>query len=104
VVPELQKGKKLQAACVLKFCPIVSVLGCGGGTLHRISASRDLHFSHEQLVDVLLFHQMPLAREQYQHHDNPYHRMFGDMDFNVDISGSFGGAYARGEFFKFGGM
>lgn len=67
------------------------------------SGHEDCHFSHQQLVDVLEFHQTPRACAQFERHDNPMHRMFGGMPFKADLSGStMGGTFTGGDFFSFG--
>lgn len=103
-VPELRNGKKLRGACVLVYSPLISGLihnGMHCGTFR--SGEKDLRFSHQQLLEVLKFHQTPDAREQYKRHDNAMHRMFGGTPFTQDLSGyNIGGTFAAGSFFPFG--
>jgi hypothetical protein len=104
-VPELVNGKKLRGACILVYSPLISGLVHNGISLGEYrSGEKDLRFSHQQLLEVLKFHQTLDARAQYKRHDNAMHRLFGGTPFQgEDRSGySIGGTFATGNFYPFG--
>lgn len=79
----------LRGVCVLVYSPMKSTItnfgtaaiGMGDqpGVSELTSGNASRKFSLEQLRAVLEFHQTSAAKAQYDAHDNPMHRMFGDM-------------------------
>ena len=72
-----------RGVCVLIYCPMISELGSGYTSMgfpSKVSTGpKDAKFSLQQLRQVLHFHTTSRATAMYRRHDNPQHRLFGDL-------------------------
>ena len=83
---EIKSESTIRGACVLVYSPTKTTFtsfGGGGGFppdgTQVTSGNANRQFSLQQLLNVLKFHMTNDARRQYNAHDNPMHRMYGDM-------------------------
>mmetsp|Transcript_30138 Transcript_30138/g.32463 ORF Transcript_30138/g.32463 Transcript_30138/m.32463 type:complete len:465 (-) Transcript_30138:86-1480(-) len=87
------KRNTIRGVCILLYSPTKSTIfssGFGapgmpgggpgpGGSDPFLSGNPDRSFSLEQIRDVLHFQRTPQGRRQYRNHDDPKHRVFGDI-------------------------
>ena len=87
------KRNTIRGVCILLYSPTKSTIfssGFGapgmpgggpgpGGSDSTMSGNPDRSFSLEQIRHVLHFQRTPQGRRQYRNHDDPKHRVFGDM-------------------------
>ena len=79
------QNKTPRGPCVLVYSPMSSTTFYGGKGMpttqvaSTTSGNTNRRFSLEQLMGTLLFQESEEGRAQYRAHDNPMHRMFGDL-------------------------
>jgi hypothetical protein len=80
-VPKLRRGQHdIRGACILVYSPMKTTFG--GSHIPRtqtVEANEDRLFTHQELYNIIEFHQTNSARKQYKGHDNLVHRTLDGM-------------------------
>jgi hypothetical protein len=80
-VPKLRRRQhEIRGVCILVYSPMKTTFG--GSHVPRtqtVDANEDRIFTHQELYNIIEFHQTNSARKQYKGHDSPIHRTLDGM-------------------------